>query len=384
MFAPSQNLTFTQHPRIAEISPALWDACAGTANPFVSHAFLSALEASGTTGPQTGWIANHLSISNADGTIEAVVPMYIKLHSYGEYVFDHEWAQAFESAGGDYYPKLQICVPFSPVTGPRLLRHPVSTLSISDIAEAFKFLMAKSNMSSAHITFCTKSEWVELGQAGWLARTGIQFHWHNNGYESFDDFLGALTSSHRKTIRRERRDANAAGLTFKSLRGDDIKTHHWDAFYVFYQTTVDRKWGSAYLTRAFFDEIAYRMGNQIVLMMAFDQDTPVAGALNLIGGDTLYGRNWGCIGEWPFLHFELCYYRAIDFALENKLSRVEAGAQGTHKIQRGYVPEHTYSAHYIKHNGLSDGVRRFLEDERKMIDANIQSLNAYSPFRKIL
>jgi predicted N-acyltransferase len=223
---------------------------------------------------------------------------------------------------------------------------------------------------------------VELGQAGWLSRTGIQFHWHNNGYESFDDFLGALTSSHRKTIRRERRDANAAGLTFKSLRGDDIKTHHWDACYVFYQTTVDRKWGSAYLTRSFFSLLGERLGDKVVLMFADNAGKPVAGALNLAGDEALYGRNWGCRGDWPFLHFELCYYRAIDWAIEHGLKRVEAGAQGRHKIQRGYLPKHTYSAHWIAHTGLRRAVANFVEEERAGIELEMAALADESPFRK--
>ncbi len=370
-----------QYSQIADIPALDWDACAGGANPFVSHAFLSALEASGSARPENGWIPQHISFS-ANGLIEAVMPAYGKLHSYGEYVFDQGWAEAFENAGGTYYPKLQICVPFSPVTGARLLRRSGSTLSTLDIGNALKALVAEKNMSSAHVTFCEETEWQGLAHAGWLQRMGVQFHWRNQGYKNFDDFLGALSASHRKSIRRERRDANAAGLTFETLRGDDIKTEHWDAFYHFYQNTVDRKWGSAYLTRDFFTQLSPRLGDKVILMMAFYDNTPVAGAMNLLGDNTLYGRNWGCIGQWPFLHFELCYYRAIDFAIENGLERVEAGAQGEHKVQRGYLPQATYSAHFFTHQGLSDAVRNFLAEERKGVEANREILADYSPFRK--
>jgi predicted N-acyltransferase len=377
-----ENLLPRQHAQVSEIPANLWDECAGNLNPFTSHAFLSALEASGTTGAHTGWVPNHISFSNLAGDIEAVVPMYVKSHSYGEYVFDQEWAAAYEKAGGAYYPKLQICVPFSPVTGPRFLVHPQSGLSRVFIGDALKDLMLKRNMSSLHATFCSEREWTELGSDGWLQRVGIQFHWHNKGYSTFDDFLGALTSSHRKSIRRERREANNAGLRFETLRGDDIKTTHWDAFYQFYLATVDRKWGAAYLTRDFFAQLSGRLGEKIVLMMAFHDAVPIAGALNLLGKNTLYGRNWGCQGEWPFLHFELCYYRAIDFAIEHGLTKVEAGAQGPHKLQRGYVPELTYSTHYIAHRGLSEAVKKFLDAERVSINASVDSLSAHSPFRR--
>jgi predicted N-acyltransferase len=377
-----KNLIIKQHNHIADIPAKDWDACNVSANPFISHGFLSSLEDSGSTRPETGWLPQHLSFRHPDGQIEAVVPAYVKTHSYGEYVFDHAWADAFTRAGGSYYPKLQIAVPFSPVSGPRLLRHPQSKLSIGDIGSVIQNVTTKLDMSSAHITFCEKDEWEGLGQAGWLQRLGIQFHWQNNNYKTFDDFLGALTSSHRKSIRRERRDANAAGLIFKTLRGADIKAQHWDAFYQFYLSTIDRKWGAAYLTREFFNLLAQRLADKIILIMAFQEDTPVAGALNLLGNDTLYGRNWGCIGQWPFLHFELCYYRALDFAIENGLKRVEAGAQGEHKVQRGYLPQLTYSAHTITHQGLANAVSRFLEDERKAILADMKSYAEYSPFRQ--
>jgi predicted N-acyltransferase len=367
---------------IADIPAAAWDACATSDNPFVSHAFLKALEDSGSTGQDAGWIPQHMAFYDTDGSIGAVAPMYAKLHSYGEYVFDQAWAEAFENAGGNYYPKLQICAPFSPVPGPRLLRHPEKNIPIGAISSALKGICRQSSLSSAHVTFCTEDEWKELGQAGWLQRLGMQFHWHNNNYKTFDDFLAALSSKHRKSIRRERRDAHAAGLTFLTLRGDDIKTRHWDAFYKFYMATSDRKWGSAYLTREFFTELSKHMSDKVVLMMAQHDGTLVAGALNLLSHDTLYGRNWGCIGEWPFLHFELCYYRALDFAIEHGLKRVEAGAQGEHKIQRGYLPQLTYSAHFIAHKGLERAVENFLTRERAAIKATMEDADHFSPFRQ--
>ncbi len=380
----TETYILKQHNHIADIAASDWDACAGTSNPFVSHAFLAAMEDSGSASAATGWLPHHITFANSDGRIEAAVPMYLKSHSYGEYVFDHGWAEAFQRAGGNYYPKLQIGVPFSPVPGPRILRHPQGQISLNDIGGALQDVTMKMNMSSSHMTFCNEDEWKAFGQGGWLQRLGIQFHWYNHGYKSFDDFLSALTSSHRKSIRRERRDANAAGLVFKILRGDDIKQYNWDAFYQFYQNTVDRKWGSAYLTREFFAQLSQRLGDKVVVMMAFDGDIAVGGALNLIGDDTLYGRNWGCIGEWPFLHFELCYYRALDFAIEHGLKRVEAGAQGEHKLQRGYLPQLTYSTHFIAHQGFAKAVSHFLDEERKAIEQTMQSYREYSPFRKVV
>ncbi|HEX2944211.1 MAG TPA: GNAT family N-acetyltransferase, partial [Rhodopila sp.] len=339
----SATLTLTLHARIAEIDAADWDACAGADNPFVSHAFLSALEDSGSAGARTGWLPQHAVLRTEAGQVVAAAPLYAKSHSYGEYVFDHGWANALERAGGSYYPKLQCAVPFSPVPGPRLLRRKDSGVPVAALADALRQACKVHDLSSVHVTFCTQEEWQELGNVGWLQRIGMQFHWENQGYGSFDDFLGALSSRKRKVLRRERRDANAAGLTFHALSGADITESHWDAFYRFYQSTVDRKWGSAYLTRAFFSLLGQRLGDKVVLMYAEQDGKPVAGALNLAGSEALYGRNWGCRGEWPFLHFELCYYRAIDWAIEHGLKRVEAGAQGRHKIQRGYMPKHTYS-----------------------------------------
>ena len=378
----SATLTLTLHAHIAEIDAADWDACAGEGNPFVSHAFLSAMEDSGSANARTGWLPQHAVLRRETGDVVGIVPMYAKSHSYGEYVFDHGWANALERAGGDYYPKLQAAVPFSPVPGPRLLRRPGSGVPVAAMASALEQACQSHKLSSVHVTFCTQDEWAGLGDAGWLQRIGMQFHWENEGYTDFEGFLGALSSRKRKVLRRERRDANAAGLTFHALSGADIKEHHWDAFYAFYQSTVDRKWGSAYLTRRFFSLLGERLGDRVVLMYAENAGKPVAGALNLAGDEALYGRNWGCRGDWPFLHFELCYYRAIDWAIEHGLRRVEAGAQGRHKIQRGYLPKPTYSAHWITHTGLRRAVGNFLVEERAGIEAEMAALAEESPFRK--
>jgi len=378
----SVSLTMTLHAKIADIDAADWDACAGSDNPFVSHAFLSALEDSGSADSRTGWLPQHAVLRDGGGAVVAVVPIYAKSHSYGEYVFDHGWAHALERVGVSYYPKLQVAVPFSPVPGPRLLRRPGSGVPISVLANALEQACDSHKLSSVHITFCTEEEWNGLGDVGWLRRLGMQFHWENNGYASFEDFLGALSSRKRKVLRRERRDANAAGLTFHALSGSDITEAHWDAFYRFYRSTVDRKWGSAYLSRAFFSRVGERLGRRVVLMYAENGGKPVAGALNLAGETALYGRNWGCRGGWPFLHFELCYYRAIDWAIEHGLQRVEAGAQGRHKIQRGYMPKPTYSAHWIAHAGLRRAVGNFLEEERVGVRAEMAALAEGSPFRR--
>ncbi len=373
------TLTLTLHPHIAEIPAAEWDACAGPGNPFVSHAFLSALEDSGSANARTGWMPQHAALREQD-RIVAVVPMYAKSHSYGEYVFDHSWANAFERGGGSYYPKLQVAVPFSPVPGPRLLAR--DGIETEALGHALAQACGELGLSSVHATFCTSVDWEALGRAGWLQRLGTQFHWENAGYKTFDDFLGALSSRKRKSIKRERRDANAAGLDFVALRGHEIKPKHWDAFYKFYTSTVDRKWGSAYLTRKFFPLLSERLGDRTVLMLAEHNGTAVAGALNMVGDEALYGRNWGCRGDWPFLHFELCYYRAIEFAIEHGLQRVEAGAQGEHKIQRGYMPRPTYSAHWIAHSGLRRAVEGFLEQERPAVQADMAALSEMSPYRR--
>ena len=375
----SPTLTLTLHPHIAEISADEWDACAGGTNPFVSHAFLSALEDSGSANARTGWMPQHAALREGD-QIQAVVPMYAKSHSYGEYVFDHSWANAYERTGGNYYPKLQAAVPFSPVPGPRLLTRP--GVAPEALGQALIQACEELGLSSIHATFCTPADAEALERAGWLRRLGTQFHWENAGYSTFDDFLGALSSRKRKAIKRERRDANAAGLDFVALRGHEIQPRHWEAFYRFYTSTVDRKWGSAYLNRKFFPMLSERLGDAVVLMMAEKDGTAVAGALNLVGAEALYGRNWGCRGDWPFLHFELCYYRAIDFAIEHGLSRVEAGAQGQHKIQRGYLPRPTHSAHWIAHPGLRRAIAGYLEQERPAVQADMAALAEGSPYRK--
>jgi uncharacterized protein len=378
----SATLTLTLHSDIADVPAAEWDACAGSDNPFVSHALLSAFEDSGSAGAREGWLPQHVVLRNEDGCIVAVAPMYAKSHSYGEYVFDHAWAHALERAGGSYYPKLQVAVPFSPVPGPRLLRRPGTCVPVAAFASAFQQACRSLDLSSVHVTFCTEAEWNGLGELGWLQRLGMQFHWVNDGYRSFEDFLGALSSRKRKVLRRERRDANAAGLTIRAISGNELKEAHWDAFYRFYHATVDRKWGGAYLTRKFFSLLGERLRERVVLMMAWNGTKPVAGALNVAGADTLYGRNWGCVGEWPFLHFELCYYRAIEWAIEHGFQRVEAGAQGRHKIQRGYLPKPTYSAHWIAHTGLRRAVANSLEHERPQVLAELAALEEQSPFRR--
>ena len=378
----SSQLTMSLHAAISEIDAADWDACAGDGNPFVSHAFLSVVEDSGSATPRTGWVPRHAVLRNSDGVVVAVAPIYAKSHSYGEYVFDHGWANALERVGENYYPKFQVAVPFSPVPGPRLLRRPGTGVGIGVLADALEQACEAHKLSSVHVTFCQEDEWHGLGEAGWLRRMGMQFHWENNGYKDFEDFLGALSSRKRKVLRRERRDANAAGLEFYALSGAEITERHWDAFFRFYHATVDRKWGSAYLTRKFFSLLGQRLGDKVVLMYAEKDGKPVAGALNLAGSEALFGRNWGCVGDWPFLHFELCYYRAIDWAIEHGLKRVEAGAQGRHKIQRGYMPKPTYSAHWIAHSGLRRAVANFVDEERAGIEHDMRRLAEESPFRK--
>ena len=375
------SISLSLHASIHEIDPRDWDACAVGDNPFVSFAFLSAVEDSGSAGPRTGWLPQHAVLRDGAGVVQGIVPLYAKSHSYGEYVFDHAWANAYERAGGAYYPKLQAAIPFSPVPGPRLLRRPGSPLPPAAFGQALAQACDGLDLSSAHVTFCQEDEWQGLAEAGWLQRIGTQFHWSNNGYGNFDDFLAGMASRKRKSIRRERRDAQGAGLTFQTLRGPEITRSLWDAFFDFYQSTVDRKWGSAYLTRRFFSLLGERLGDRVVLMLAFEGRRPVAAALNLMGRDTLYGRNWGCRGDFPFLHFELCYYRAIDFAIERGLARVEAGAQGEHKIQRGYLPQPTFSAHWIRHAGLARAVAQFLDEERPAILQHMEDLATLSPFK---
>ena len=357
---------------------AVWNALAGD-NPFVSHEFLTALEDSGSVGPGTGWQPVPIVISAEDGPPLAAMPAYAKGHSQGEYVFDHAWADAYERAGGSYYPKLQIAAPFTPATGPRLLLSDVSLAG--PLLAAAQQLCLQNDFSSAHATFIEPQQVPLFEDAGWHLRKDIQFHWLNHGFERFDDFLATLTSRKRKDLRKERAGAQG-GLEIVRLRGDDIATHHWDAFWEFYQDTGLRKWGSPYLTRAAFDLFGERMGAKIVLVLALEDGEPIAGALNFIGQDTLYGRYWGCTKHVPFLHFELCYYQAIDAAIELGLSRVEAGAQGGHKLARGYEPVETTSAHWIADPGFAAAVAQFLEREREGVAADRNYLERRTPFRK--
>ena len=377
------ELSLTLHRGMAEIPAADWDACAGGTNPFVSHAFLLALEESGSATARTGWLPQHAVLREPCGRAVACAPCYAKSHSQGEYVFDYGWADAFDRAGGSYYPKLQVCAPFSPVPGPRLLARDGSGVPPTALAQGLAQACAQLGVSSVHVTFCEEAEWEALGGAGWLQRLGTQFHWHNRGYATFDDFLGALSSRKRKAIKRERRDAAASGYVLKTLRGHEITPAHWKAFHRFYRSTTDKKWGrSAYLTPRFWPLMSEALGDAVVLMVAERDGVPVAGALNLLGRDALYGRNWGTLVDAPFLHFELCYYRAIDFAIEHGVGRVEAGAQGEHKIQRGYLPSPTYSAHWIEHRGLRRAVGDFLERERPAMRHEMEALAEMSPFKR--
>jgi len=378
--------------RIADVSAADWDACArgGSTpyNPFVSHAFLKALEESGSATAQSGWQPYHLTIEDSDGRLYGALPTYIKNHSQGEYVFDHGWAHAYERAGGHYYPKLQCAVPFSPVTGPRLLVRadtPDSALSPEDARKALAAGLIEATrqlgVSSAHVTFCTEQDAQTLQSMGYLIRHGHQFHWHNRGYQNFEGFLAKLTSRKRKSIRRERQKVTEMGIVVRALTGPDIKPHHWDDFHRFYVDTYDRKWGYPYLTRAFFELLQETLVDDVVLMMAERDGRNIAGALNLRGGDALFGRNWGCDQDFKFLHFEACYYSAIDFAIEHGLERVEAGTQGPHKVRRGYEPVHTYSAHWIKEANFRDAVDQFLRQERQLKDEEISNFKEFSPYR---
>ena len=361
-----------------------WDACAGDDNPTVSHAFLSALEDSDSVGAEAGWLPQHLAVFDEGGKLVAAVPLYLKSHSYGEYVFDWGWADAFERAGGRYYPKLQSSVPFTPVTGPRLLVRPDALAMYSDaLIRGMTQVCEQFGVSSLHVTFPSEIEWQRLGEHGFLQRTGEQFHWLNDGYDSFDHFLSRLSSRKRKNIRKEREKVSGLGLRFEALSGADLNEQAWDAFYGFYCNTSDRKWGQTYLTRAFFTLLCERMAERIVLIMVYENGQPVAGALNLLGNDALYGRNWGCADHYKFLHFECCYYQAMEYAISHGLRWVEAGAQGPHKLQRGYLPVRTYSAHWIRDPGLRDAVERYLLSERQHIDDEIEILTEHSPFRKL-
>jgi len=386
---------------ISAVPAAAWDACAHPVggngaqpesqdypyNPFLTHGFLSSLEDSKSVGGRTGWRVQHLIAEGPDGTPHGVTPCYLKSHSRGEYVFDRGWAEAYERAGGSYYPKLQIAVPFTPATGRRLLvlpgpqSDPIRHGLVAGLIELGKLRDA----SGVHVTFATEAECRYLGERGFLQRTDQQFHWENNGYARFDDFLEALSARKRKTIRRERRDALADnGVSVHWLTGADLTESVWDAFFAFYMETGSRKWGRPYLTRPFYSLVGERMGDRIVLMMAKRNGRWIAGAINFIGSQTLFGRHWGAIEHHPFLHFELCYYQAIEFAIAHKLARVEAGAQGEHKLARGYLPTTTHSAHYIADPGLRRAIDDYLKRERAYVAEAGAELAAASPFRKDL
>jgi uncharacterized protein len=377
-------------PSLATVSADAWDRCAvgftsdKQANPFVSHAFLLALEQSGCTGGRSGWNPAHVLVESDSGELLAAAPCYLKTHSQGEYVFDHGWAEAFARAGGQYYPKLQVSSPFSPVTGPRLLvAAGEQALAVQDtLIKGLLLVQEQLEASSVHVTFPTKQEWQLLEGHGFLQRVDQQFHWENADYATFEDFLATLSSRKRKNIRKERLTALQNGITVEWLTGTDIKEEHWDAFLKFYVDTGSRKWGRPYLNRAFFAAIGRSMAEQILLVMARRDGKLIAGAINLIGHDVLYGRNWGCIEDHPCLHFEVCYYQAIDFAIARGLKRVEAGAQGEHKLARGYMPSATYSAHHIADPRLRHAVADYLERERAHVDAMREALAAEGPYRQ--
>lgn len=375
------------HRRVAEIGREGWEACTSNpeyaSNPFIGYDFIDSLEQSGCAVAQTGWAPHHLAVEDEAGQVAAVMPLYLKSHSQGEYVFDHSWADAYQRAGGRYYPKLQCAAPFSPVTGPRMMvRADVDpVIAKRTLLGGAVSLCERLEASSVHVTFPSKADWDFLGGEGLLQRQDQQYHWHNNGYETFDDFLGALSSNRRKTIRRERRDAQA-GLEIVGLTGKDLTEEAWDAFYQFYEDTGARKWGRPYLNRQFFSMMSERMADQVLLIMAKRDGRYIAGALNLLGGDCIYGRNWGAVEDVPFLHFELCYYQAIEHAIRLGLPRVEAGAQGQHKIARGYLPAPVYSAHFIADPALREPVRRYLDQERAAVQNEMDWLSEeYSPFK---
>jgi predicted N-acyltransferase len=366
-------------PGVVQVAAADWDACAGGANPFVGHAFLSILEESGSAVPRAGWQPIPIIVDGADGRPVGIAPAYAKSHSQGEYVFDHAWADAWERAGGAYYPKLQVAVPFTPVPGPRLLLRDAAAAPA--LIAAIEAVTDQHGLSSAHATFVAPDQVALFEQAGWLVRAGTQFHWRNRGYGSFDDFLGDLASRKRKAIRKERAAA-LDGLTVRHVTGAELNEADWDAFWLFYQDTGARKWGQPYLTRRFFSLLGERMADRVLLILAERDGRPIAGALNLIGGDTLYGRYWGCTEDVPFLHFELCYYQAIDAAIARGLATVEAGAQGEHKLARGYEPTPTWSAHYIPDPGFRRAVADYLVRERAATEADRAFLAEMMPFRK--
>ncbi len=383
------QIEVTAYSTLADIDPADWDACAcpeameggPPIDPFTTHRFLNALEESGSVGPGTGWQPRYL-LARAGGQVIAAAPLYAKGHSQGEYIFDHNWAHAYERAGGQYYPKLQIAVPFTPATGRRFLTRPGwEDMGRAALVQGALQIAENAGLSSLHITFCTGQEAEKGVQMGLLHRVTQQFHWENAGYADFEGFLASLAARKRKAIRRERRQARAFGGEIVSLTGDDLRPEHWDAFWIFYQDTGARKWGSPYLTRAFFDIVQEQMRDDVLLVLARRGGHAIAGALNFLGRDALFGRYWGCTEHHPCLHFELCYYQAIEAAITRGLSRVEAGAQGEHKLARGYLPVATHSLHWMADQGFSDAVARYLEAERDAMEEEIEVLTSYGPFR---
>ena len=390
MTAPDE-VTVGVATSLSAVPAADWDACAlgpqngsdETHNPFVSHAFLSSLEEAGCVGGRSGWAPAHLTASDPDGRVAAAAPCYLKSHSMGEYVFDGGWADAYERAGGRYYPKLQVSVPFTPVTGPRLMvRAGAAATARSTLVAGLDALRGQAGASSTHLTFLDETEARALEADGYLVRTDQQFHWLNEGYRTFDDFLDALASRKRKSIRRERRDALSSGIIVDWVTGRDITEAHWDAFFAFYMETGSRKWGRPYLNRRFFSLIGERMADRVLLVMARRNGRLIAGAINFIGDAALYGRNWGCLEHHPFLHFEVCYYQAIAFAIERGLKRVEAGAQGEHKLARGYRPVATWSAHRIADPGFRRAVADYLKRERQYVELAREEYEAAGPFRQ--
>ncbi|KAJ4966644.1 hypothetical protein NE237_018493 [Protea cynaroides] len=386
-----QKISLSVVSSISEVSSDDWDACALDAtgpeklNPFLTHGFLSSLEESGCAVKETGWLPRHIIAQDEFENIIAVVPLYLKSHSYGEFVFDYSWADAYYSFGSSYYPKLQCCVPFTPVTGQRILIRNTwfKDQVFEKLVSALKDLTAKFKVSSLHITFPSEHEWHKMKEHGFLQRIGMQYHWQNHNYKSFDDFLMDMKQSKRKNIRQERKKISAQNLKMKRLRGDEIKARHWDSFYKFYRNTTDNKWGRAFLTRDFFHNMGEKMGDKVLLIVAEEEDELVAGALNIIGGDTLFGRLWGCLPQayYPSLHFEACYYQAIEAAIEMNLEKVEAGAQGEHKIQRGYLPVTTYSSHYILDEGFRKAIQDFLVREMDQVKLVMKLLHDSGPFK---
>ncbi len=366
---------------LREVEPSQWDKLNILNHPFTSFDFLNSLEISGSVSPKTGWHPKHIIVKDTNNVIIGACPNFLKTHSYGEYIFDHAWANAFENAGGQYYPKLISAIPFTPATGPRILieeNHPENDKIFALIIDTFEAIVQKNNLSSAHINFITDDLNFKLNKNNWIQRKGIQFHWYNKDYKDFDDFLSTLKSSKRKAIKKERRSINQHDLTIQKITGDDLNVEMWNSFYEFYLTTVDKKWGGAYLNREFFHLINSKMKDKVLLVIARQNNKIVAGALNFIGKNTLYGRNWGAVVDIPFLHFELCYYQAIEYAINHKISKVEAGAQGNHKIQRGYLASPIYSRHFIQNKSFSDAIRKFVQLEEKEIDRQIEFVNQHN------